>query len=196
QQLLGEDGKKRLKWKEEILQAIEPNACVLLDLVPELENIVGEQPHVQELPAEEAKNRFLITTVNFLKIFARVEHPLVIFLDDLHWSDGATLSLLQNILCSFRIPYLFVIGAYRDNLIDDTHPMQLALDNIDRLKGIRKIKLKPLRKSVVAEIIGDTLHCSETEAEELTGIIHQKTRGNPFFINEMLKNLYNENHLK
>jgi len=102
----------------------------MANLIPELELIIGKQPVVPELPPKETQHRFQAVFRRFLSLFARKEHPLVIFLDDLQWLDGATLTLLENLVSQPDVQHLLIIGAYRDNEVSPSHPLMQTLDSI------------------------------------------------------------------
>ena len=195
--LLGEPGDRLENWKIRLLEALGPNGQIIVEMVPELERIIGKQPPVQELNPTEAQNRFQITFRNFINVFARKEHPLVIFFDDLQWSDVSTLKSIENFMGSAEIHYLLLIGAYRDNEVHDGHPLMMTIDEIKRDKATSKrvsqLFLDPLNLSTVSRIIADTLHCQTERSRPLAELIFKKTNGNPFFVNELLKNLYREN---
>lgn len=188
-QILGEPVKRLNAWRDELLQALGNNGQLMIELVPELELIIGKQEELPELPPEEAQNRFLIVFTSFLKVFAKANHPIVIFLDDLQWSDIPTLNLINKLVTSQDLSYLLLLGAYRDNDVDNTHPLLLTLGEIEKQRYVEEIRLKPLKRKAVAQIIKDTLLCRQTKADELSKLLYEKTEGNPFFTIELLKNL-------
>jgi len=149
------------------------------------------------LPPTEAQNRFNLAFQNLIHVFCQKEHPLVLFLDDLQWTDSATLQLLQLIMTDFTTQYLFVIGAYRDNEVTATHPAMLTLSEMKK-QGvvINHLSLSPLNLNQVNEFIADTLKTDRIQAQRLADLVWQKTQGNPFFIKEFLKSLYTEQLLK
>ncbi|MHA7131197.1 AAA family ATPase [Algoriphagus namhaensis] len=189
-QLLGESKDKLEEWARKIKGALEPNAQLIIDLIPELELIIGKQPAVQELTPAEAQNRFLLLFTNFVKVFASKEHPLVIFLDDLQWTDIPTLNLISRLVISQELHHLMIIGAYRDNAVDSTHPLTLTLEDIRKKRPFEDLILLPLPQRAVDEIIRDTLQLDDERSAELGRILHEKTGGNPFFTIELLKTLH------
>ena len=118
------------KWRDALREALEPNGLLIVDLVPELKHVIGEQPPVPELPPSEAQRRFHLVFRRFIGVFARPEHPLALFLDDLQWLDAATLDLLEDLLTQTDLQHLMLIGAYRDNEVNATHPLVRKLDAI------------------------------------------------------------------
>jgi predicted ATPase len=115
-------------------EALGPNAQLIVNLVPALELVIGKQPPVSDLPPQEAQNRFQMVFRRFLGVFARKEHPLALFLDDLQWLDRATLDLLEHLVTHSEVRHLLLIGAYRDNELGPAHPLRRTLDAI-RLAG-------------------------------------------------------------
>src|SRR4028118_2112219 len=158
-QLLTESEAQLAQWKEKLLSAIGTNAQVIIDVVPEVELIIGKQPAAPELAPTEGQNRFNLVFQNFIRVFCSQEHPLVIFLDDLQWADSATLKLLEVIMTDADTGYLFFIGAYRDNEVNPTHPLMITLDSL-RSKSIiiNNITLAPLAIGNISNLIADTLH--------------------------------------
>lgn len=178
-------------WKEELQTALGNNGKILTDVIPELEYIIGQQPPVVELGAQENANRFYLVFQNFIKVLSNEKHPLAIFLDDLQWADSASLSLIQNLIEDDSVSYLFLMLAYRDNEIDRTHPVQVLLEEIEKTDyKIEKILLKPLNDENVRQLLEDSLHSQSNEVSEIASLVLSKTGGNPFFINEFLKKLY------
>ncbi|MEO1430475.1 MAG: AAA family ATPase [Cyanobacteria bacterium J06633_8] len=196
-QLLGESDAQLSIWKTKILQALGDNAQVIVDVIPELEKIIGEQPPVAELSGNAAENRFNLLFQKFLQVFTTKEHPLVIFLDDLQWADSASLKLIQLLMSESETNYLLLIGAYRDNEVFPAHPLILTLEDISKTQGIiNTITLAPLTEENFNKLVADTLHCSLSIAKPLTHLIYQKTFGNPFFSTQFLKALYEDGLIK
>ncbi len=183
-------------WKNRIQAALGNNGRLIADVIPEVELIVGEQPPIPELGPAESQNRFNLVFQNFISVFAQKEHPLIIFLDDMQWADSATLNLIQTVITGSNIQYVCFILAYRDNEVGVVHPFSLMKEKVCQY-GVRKteILLTPLNLVYVNQLIADTLYSSVERVEPLTQLIIQKTDGNPFFVNEFLKTLHQENLL-
>ena len=194
-QLLTESETQLGAWKEKLLAAFGDNGQIIIDVIPDVEFIVGKQPPVQELGASEAQNRFNLIFQKFIRVFCSVEHPLVIFLDDLQWADSATLKLLEIMMADEGTKYLFLIGAYRDNEVNRNHPLIITLDLL-RTKGaiINEITLTPLALEHISNLIADTLHTNAVG--QLAELALKKTSGNPFFVNQFFQTLFQENLLK
>src|SRR5215469_14403420 len=170
------------KWRRDLLDALDQNGQLIVNLVPELKLIIGDQPPVPEVPAQEAQRRFRLVFRRFVGAFARPEHPLALFLDDLQWLDAATLELLEHLMTEQEVRYLLLVGAYRDNEVSPSHPLVRTLDVI-RKTGVKvqEIVLAPLVVDDVSRLVADSMHCSTDSARPLAELIHQKTGGNPFF---------------
>ena len=193
-QLLTESDKTIKQWKQKIIQVLGENAQVIIEVIPELEIIIGKQPPVPELSGSAAENRFNLLFQNFLKLFTTKEHPLVIFLDDLQWADSASLKLIELLMNHGDWGYLLLIGAYRDNEVSPTHPLIKILDEIQQIGAIiNKITLKPLSQLNLNQLVTDTLNCPEDVGFPLSQLIYQKTEGNPFFATQFLKSLHEDN---
>ncbi len=183
-------------WKQRILATLGMNAHVIIDVIPELELIIGEQPPVPELKPVEAQNRFNFYFQKLIKVFARPERPLVLFLDDLQWASLASIRLFQRWVSDVTANGLLMIGAYRDNEVDATHPLPVVMHELrDSGVNLVEIELKPLDLISVSRIIQDTVDCSENDSLALARCVHEKTDGNPFFARLFLRSLYEEGQL-
>ncbi|WP_208344578.1 trifunctional serine/threonine-protein kinase/ATP-binding protein/sensor histidine kinase [Aetokthonos hydrillicola] len=195
-QLLSENDTKLQEWRDKILRALGENAQVIIQVIPELERIIGSQPEPIELSGIAAQNRFNLLFEKFIQIFTTQEHPLVIFLDDLQWADSASLKLMQLLINQSYKGYLLIIGAYRDNEVFPGHPLMLTLDEIANAgKNVHKILLSPLSEVSLNHLVADTLHCQLELAQPLVQLLYQKTKGNPFFTTQFLKTLYEDNYI-
>ncbi len=193
-QLLTESEAQLEKWRRKLLDAVGANGQVIVDVIPEVELIVGKQPPVPELGASESQNRFNLVFGKFIRAFCTKEHPLVIFLDDLQWADSATLKLIELMMTDADMQYLFLIGAYRDNEVSPAHPLMMALDGlVQQGATINSITLAPLELKHTSQLIADTLHRDTEAVKPLAELVMRKTAGNPFFVNQFMKTLYAEN---
>ncbi|MEM9276703.1 MAG: AAA family ATPase, partial [Cyanobacteria bacterium P01_F01_bin.143] len=195
-QLLSEPEETLQTWKEKILEVLDNNGQIIIDVIPELEKIIGKQPVVEQLDTTENQNRFNAVFQKFLLVFCQQEHPLVIFIDDLQWADLASLNLIETLISDPDINYLLLIGAYRDNEVNSTHPLIHTLEKIDQAKiSINKIILAPLKTKDINQLIADTLKCFPEVSQSLAELVTKKTGGNPFFLTQLLYSLYQENLL-
>ncbi|MCP4352252.1 MAG: AAA family ATPase [Desulfobacterales bacterium] len=190
-QILAQSEEQISQLRKKLLSALGPNGQVIIDVIPEAELIMGPQPPLISLTPEEAQNRFILVFQDFIRVFASPEHPTILFLDNLQWADNASLKLIKLLISDQENLCLFLLGAYRDNEVDDTSPLMLAADTA-RKSGIpvRNIPLPPLELSHVSSFISDTLGCGPEQAKPLAELVLAKTNGNPFFTGEFLKLLY------
>ncbi|MEM7066533.1 MAG: AAA family ATPase [Cyanobacteria bacterium P01_B01_bin.77] len=196
-QLLGESDAALDRWKAKILDAVGVNGQIILEVIPELKQLIGEQPALSKLSGSAAQQRFNLVFSNFVRVFASKDHPLVLFLDDLQWADLASLNLLQRLMDASVLEadsgYLLAIGTYRDSEVFPAHPLILALDEMERHgKTIHTLTLAPLETSDIDCLVADTLGCSVDMAHPLSQLIYQKTQGNPFFTTQFLQELYEQ----
>ncbi|MCC5636738.1 AAA family ATPase [Nostoc sp. CHAB 5844] len=192
-QLLTESDRHLQQWQAKILQALGENAQVIIDVIPEIEKILGKQPPVQELSGTAAQNRFNLLWQNFMQIFATKEHPLVLFLDDLQWADSASLQLIKLLMSDANNGYLLLIGAYRDNEVFPGHPLMLTLEQINKIKArVSTIILQSLSELNLNQLVADTLGCTAELSLPLSYLVYQKTQGNPFFATQFLKALHQD----
>ncbi|WP_042490558.1 AAA family ATPase [Anabaena sp. PCC 7108] len=195
-QLLTETDEKIAVWKYKLLTALGANGQVIIDVIPEVERIIGSQPAVLQLSPSESQNRFNRVFQRFIHVFSQPEHPLVFFLDDLQWADLSSLKLIQLIILDPDSQYLLLIGAYRDNEVSSTHPLMLTLEEIEKTGAIvNNIILRFLNITHVNQLVADTLHTTVSPAHSLAELVFQKTQGNPFFLTQLLKSLYEDNLL-
>ncbi len=232
-QILSESQQEVAHWRATILEALGSNGQLMINLIPELELVIGKQPVVPELPPQETQNRFEAVLRGFIGVFARKEHPLVLFVDDLQWLDPATLKLLEQVATDSSVQHLLLIGAYRDNevtnlaeehllefdlrallwgwdmerirakgftdnvVVTSVHPLMLMLGAIRKTEAIvHEISLNPLSLEDVNQLLGDALRCELAHARPLAELVHEKTRGNPFFTIQFLTNLAEEHLLE
>jgi predicted ATPase/GAF domain-containing protein len=190
-QILTEPPGEVEEWKGKLLAAVGANGRLLVELIPELELLIGPQPEAPALGPSEAKNRFDLLMQRFVRVFAAPAHPLAIFLDDLQWADPASLRILEHLLSGEEGQHLLVIGAYRDNEVDAAHPLLAALDEV-RKGGARitELTLTPLDLPTVTRLIADTLSAPAREVGPLAALVFEKTEGNPFFLSQLLGALH------
>jgi PAS domain S-box-containing protein len=188
--LLSQNEEDLRKWQDALHEALDPNGLLIVDLLPELKHVIGEQPPVPELPPQEAQRRLQMVFRRFVGVFARPEHPLALFLDDMQWLDNATLDLLEELLTHDDLQNLLLIGAYRDNEVNATDPLLRKLEAIRQAgAAVQDIVLTPLSRDDLGKLLVDSLHCQLERATPLADLIHEKTTGNPFFAIQFISTL-------
>jgi PAS domain S-box-containing protein len=191
--LLGKSEAALASWRHSLLEALGPNGRLMVDLVPELKLIIGEQPPVPDLPPQDAQRRFQLVFRRFIGVFARPEHPLALFLDDLQWLDAATLDLLEEVLTRPDVQHLMLIGAYRGNEVNSAHPLMRKLEAIGNAGArVQEIILAPLAREDLGRLVAESLRCEQARAAALAQVVHQKTGGNPFFAIQFISALAEE----
>jgi PAS domain S-box-containing protein len=180
-------------WRQRLGAALGAGGQLIVDVIPEVELVIGAQPPVAALPPAEAQNRFRVVFAAFVGAVAQEGRPLVLFVDDLQWADPASLALLRALLVDGGVRHLLVLGAYRDNEVDAAHPLSALLDDLGRAgAAVTRVQLAPLAADRLAALIADGLHCLPSECADLTEIVHGKTAGNPFFAIQFLMELCDE----
>lgn len=202
-QLLTEPAEKIALWQEKLRSRLGNNGQVIAEVIPEIELIIGTQPPIPQLGATETQNRFNQVFQNFLRTFSQPEHPLVLFLDDLQWADLASLKLLQLLMTDSDSQSLLAIGAYRDNEVSATHPLIQTIEKIEESgTTVRQLVLQPLELKHISQLIADTFHCDPDNCNAnhcqperqapLAELLFHQTRGNPFFLTQLLQTLHDE----
>ncbi len=195
-QLLSESEYQVQRWRRRLLDSLGQNGQLVISVIPEIEHIIGPQPAIQLLPPQESQNRFDLVFQRFIRAFCSSEHPLILFLDDLQWADSASLRLLERFMGDDGTRYLLVVGTFRDNEVDAAHPLSLTLEKIRQSHAaLSEITLLPLATGDVRAIIRDSLQADEPRVAELARICMDKTLGNPFFLIQLLHDLYGKGFL-
>ncbi|MCG6921744.1 MAG: AAA family ATPase [Acidobacteria bacterium] len=189
--LLAESEEALAGWRKRIQRAVGENGQLLVDIVPSLELVLGEQPPVAKLPPPETLARFLLVFQRFIAAISREDHPLVLFLDDLQWADSASLHLIKALLTDEENRHLLLVGAYRDNEVEAGHPLTVMQDEA-RQEGaaLSFIDLQPLGLEHLSELLRDTTHADDVQA--LAELVEAKTGGNAFFAHQFLKALHEQ----
>jgi PAS domain S-box-containing protein len=192
-QILSKSETELGSWRDALREALGSNGLLIVDLIPQLGLVIGKQPPVPDLSPHDAQRRFQTVLRRFIGVFARPEHPLALFLDDLQWLDVATLNLLEDLLTQSNVRHLLLIGAYRDNEVNAAHPLMRKLDAIRRAGAtIQDIVLTPLAYDDLGQLVSDSLRCEAKRASPLVQLVHERTGGNPFFSIQFLSALADE----
>ncbi|MEG4962221.1 MULTISPECIES: ATP-binding sensor histidine kinase [unclassified Microcoleus] len=196
-QILTETPAQVQVWRQKILNDIGGNCQVIIEVIPEVELIVGSQPPVPDLGANESQNRFNLVFQKFIRVFTQKKHPLVIFLDNLQWVDSASLKLIQLLATDLKSQYLLIIGAYREQEVDANHPVMLTAEAICKAGvTVSAIALSPFDINSVNQFVADTLNCEPEKSLTLAELLFKQTAGNPFFLKQFMKSLYSKKLLQ
>lgn len=178
-------------WRIRFREALHPNAQLLVDIIPDLGVLMGPQPKPSELGSEEQQHRFNRVFLQFLKAISSAHKPLVVFIDDLQWADLASINLLRQVLADSSARYFLLLGAFRDNEVDERHPFALMLADLKREETpVSQLTLAPLCQDVLCRLISDALQQNADTVGALAGVVHEKTGGNPFFMRQFMHELY------
>ncbi|TAN53189.1 MAG: response regulator [Methylococcaceae bacterium] len=184
-------------WRQRLRAALEGNGGVVSGLIPEVEALLGAQPVPAELGPTESRNRFQRVFQRFVQVFGREGHPLVLFLDDLQWIDAASLEFIKLLADSQDVSFLLLLGAYRDNEVDLTHPLTIATAAMERAGlRIQRLTLAPLTLEHVVHLLADTLGAAAEVVAPLARLLLGKTGGNPFYLRHFLYALAGEGLLR
>jgi predicted ATPase/GAF domain-containing protein/tRNA A-37 threonylcarbamoyl transferase component Bud32 len=189
--ILTESNEKLQEFRQKIFNELGSNVQVIVDIIPEIEHIIGKKFNIQKLEPKESQNRFNLVLQKFISIFARPEHPLVLRLEDLQWADSASLNLLKALVTEHKIHYLLIIGTYRDNEMQANNAFTRIIDELKSTDvSLSSINLQPLSVENINQMLSDTFNLNIDHTSAFADLIFDKTQGNPFFINEFLKSLY------
>ena len=194
--LLTENDEKLNYFREKIKIALGNEGQVMVDLIPALEFITGPQPPLADLGGLKAQNRLTYLFRKFVKVLAHKNHPIVLFIDDLQWADSASLNLIESLMQDVEIKHLLVIGAYRSNEVDLTHPIMHTCEVVKKAGVfVNSLQINNLEKFHVQQLIADALSCSLQEVTGLAELVYEKTQGNAFFLTQFLKSLHEKDFL-
>lgn len=195
-QILTEPKDRIDAWRSRLLAALGENARIIMDVIPEIEFIIGKHVRPADLSPADTQNRFHAVFEKFLQVLAAKDHPLTLFIDNMQWADAAGLKLMASFFTGTRTRNFFFIGAYRSNEVTDTHPLTAVLSQIAQ-KGvpIQTVTLKPIGENDVCHLISDALYEDMFQVKLLAQIVHDKTNGNPFFIRQFLETVYKQGFL-
>lgn len=186
-------------WKEKILSAVGDNGQLIIDVLPELELVIGKQPRPPQLPSSEHQNRSYLCFQNFVNVLSSPSHPLILFLDDLQWVDTSSLKLMELLMTNPDTEALLMIWAWRSNEVDDSHPLtRLVNELLHRRIPVTAIALKPLGEADIKQMLIDTFHCpkcSRNDSCSLAQLLLKKTAGNPFFLKQLLTSLVQQKRI-
>ncbi|QND38194.1 AAA family ATPase [Rhizobium leguminosarum bv. viciae] len=189
-QLLAKDELEVQEWRANFVKALGENAGLMVDLVPELAHIVGDQPQIAAAELATAAVRFRYLFKAFLSVFATAAHPLVVFVDDLQWLDPATLELIQGLATEHQLNHTLLVVAYRDDEVDWTHSLAALLANVRQMSHrVTDIRLDKLSNADLEGLLANVFLCGPERVETPAAIVNEKTDGNPFFTLQFIRQL-------
>jgi predicted ATPase/class 3 adenylate cyclase len=194
--LLTEDGQLIDETRRRILEALGADAGLITDIIPELEHIIGKQPEQQKSTGMAGQNQFNYTFVRFLKAITDKQRPVVLFLDDLQWADLASLNLVNNIINEQQLAYFLFIGSYRDNEVNETHPLsQLIKGCKENGLSLNQLQVENLTQVDIVNLLADSLKLRTNEVESLARMLFNHTDGNAFYTTQIIESLYEQGNL-
>jgi predicted ATPase/signal transduction histidine kinase len=189
-QLLTEPAARLVAWRAGLLAALGQSAPVLVDAIPLVARILGEQPPPPPLPPGEAQHRHSLAFQRFVQVVASAAHPLVLFLDDLQWADLPSLQLVEQLVGDPEIRHLLVVGAYRGGEVSPSHPLTLTTEALEASGArVTRLALSSLGFEHVARLLEDALRAPPERVEPLARLLFERTGGNPFFLGQLLAQL-------
>lgn len=196
-QILASDEETVRRWAVKIKDAVGENGKIITEIVPGMRRIIGRQPDLSVLEPDGLKNLLTEVARKFVSALADKEHPVLLFLDDLQWADPASIDIIKNVTAYGGIPYLLFVGAWRNDGTNMNREIRQAMATIER-SGVRlaHLSLSPLDEHAISEILSEWLRLPTQECRHLAAAIHEKTLGNPLFVNQFIKTLYEEKHLE
>jgi predicted ATPase/KaiC/GvpD/RAD55 family RecA-like ATPase len=189
-------------WKEIIKEYLEASTPEQLSrvigyypaevakLVPELSQKLRVIPQSFPISPEQEQNRLFEAVSQFVTNISK-ETPLLVVLDDLQWTDPSSLLLLHYLARGVQKTPLLLLGAYRSTDIDAKHPLTPVLTELKRERLPRSVSLKRMSPEDTSEIIRQILEQDDI-APEFCRLVYDKTRGNPFFVEEVTESLKEE----
>lgn len=191
EQVLTKPDEELIHWKSNILKALGQNGQVIVDVVPEIQKIIGLQHPVEVVSPQENENRFRYTCTKFLKAVLKQEQFLVFFLDDMQWADEASLLLLEYFFKDADLTHFLLIASFRDNEVNALHPLAISINAIAKQENVHKhVTIPPLGFGAVNEMIQEEFKGASDEMEKLAAIVYKIAQGNPFFTIQVLKHIY------
>ncbi|SEA27575.1 response regulator [Alkalimonas amylolytica] len=179
-------------WRQQLQDAAAGDAHLLCELVPEWQPLLQPEMHAQyQATGITELRRFDQLTFRLLHVVAAQGYSLILFLDDLQWADRATLRWLEQLAKEGDKLRLLLLLSYRDNEVQDQHPLSFTLDALKR-SGLEQhqLELKPLSSQSILQLVSDTLQTSPDEVVTLAELLLQKTSGNPFYLKQLMQKLY------
>ncbi|TMM49557.1 AAA family ATPase [Sulfitobacter sabulilitoris] len=195
---LARDGDEVNRLRQRLREGLGDNLAVLTDFIPELQHLVGDTGPARKGDQTETNQRFRLAMQAFFEVLSDAEAPLILFLDDLQWADGASISLIEDLLVSASLSHLMIVGAFRDTEVGENHRLRRLFDSLqDSRIGTTLIEAMPLSIEDTRQMIVDTMHLeSQVKVDDLAKVIQSKTLGNPLYVRRLLTELYSEGAIR
>jgi len=196
EQILGESEEKLTHWSNILLEALGVNCQMVIDFIPEFGLIIDIPKNILEDDTSKEQLRFDLVIIKLFQVISGQNKSITIFLDDMQWADLATIQFIQTIIEQTNISNLFFLISYRDNEVEETHPLSHLIETANTSSsGYHHLELLPLNNDGITSFVADSLEVPEEEIQSFVNIIIDKTAGNPFFVIEFIKSLKEKNIL-
>jgi DNA-binding winged helix-turn-helix (wHTH) protein/tetratricopeptide (TPR) repeat protein len=179
-----ESALERASSREAFRDMLGPDAAEISRLLPQLHRLFPDIPAPMELAPAQSQ-RMLFHAVGGLLTRLASDTPLLVLLEDLHWADPGTLSLLKYLAREVQNIPVFMVGTYRNNELDSNDPLARTLEELIRMQLVEQVSLSGLPQERVAEMIRSLSGREVSPA--LMGLMFKTTGGNPFFVNELFR---------
>jgi class 3 adenylate cyclase/tetratricopeptide (TPR) repeat protein len=173
--------------------ALGPSAGEVAKILPQLRHLYDDIPAPLELPPEQER-RYLFNSVRDFIERASSATPLVVLFDDVHWTDEASLQLMEHIAPDLASMPVLVIATYRDVELDAYRPLAKTLDDLVRRRLVTRMTLGRFNEEAVGAMLAKL--AGEPAPPTLTASIFRETEGNAFFVEEVFRHLDEEGHLR
>lgn len=196
-QILTEPERTLQKWVERVREVVGPNGAVIAEVIPEAELLLKPYPPLEPVSAIESQNRFESVFRRFVQAFTQLDHPLVLFFDDVQWADEASLRLLHALIVAPESQNLLVIAAYREQGWNgDINRIEQWMEGEHAGYSIRRISLEPLEFKHIQKMVADSVDCQPSVSSPLAQLLFAKSLGNPFYLKQLLQSAFDEQSIR
>ena len=196
-QLREKDEDAQSIWIEKLKLALGKDLPYLLLLAPSVVELMGVSRETPEPEASHFQGGFFRATKVFLQLFADRGTPLILFVDDLHGADPATLAVLEQLMLDRTLQHVMLVLTYRDNELEANETLSQLLLRLQAAgRAPRTLQLNGLDEESISEWLGDVLQGADQFLQPLAHLIARKTAGNPFFVHRFLGFAVQQNWLQ
>ncbi|SMF60059.1 protein kinase domain-containing protein [Pseudobacteriovorax antillogorgiicola] len=183
------------KWRNRLTESLASNLDLIATIIPELRMVVDVKS-VTGNNIKDSEKRFHFALLNLIQCVTE-NRPLILFLDDLQWADSSSINLIKVLLSDPDLKSVLLVGAYRSNEVDSLHPVSKLRESLMATgRAISELCLRELDTEDVCRLLVDTLDSDNESVRPLADILIQRTEGNPFYINQLLIALHEDDIIK
>lgn len=177
--------------------ALSPHGRALLSLLPDVERLTGPLPPLQRIDVTEGDPRTRMALRALIQALAAPDLPVVLFLDDLHWADSATIDLIGSLVSGEDMSHLLIVGAFRPDAVDERHPLSRLVGELRaNHANLLRLELLPLGPAALTALCADLLCTDEATVAPLAAVVAEKATGNPLFVERFLRQLQREGAIR